>query len=107
MKINFNKLNGNYEIIYNGFSWVSDGRKPYLIVRKKNNKGKYISTIKPFWSTTNKQTEISDEKIIIRYSGFIAFGKIVPFTRVCTAEITSDNTVEFSLDEENEIGYDI
>lgn len=35
LKLNFNKNKGNYEIIYKGFSWVSDGRKPYITVRKK------------------------------------------------------------------------
>ncbi len=47
INLNFNKRNGNYEIIHNGFSWVSDGRKPYITIRKKV-KGKYISTSRPF-----------------------------------------------------------
>ena len=34
-ELRINKLTGSYEIIYKGFSWVSDGRIPYIIIRKK------------------------------------------------------------------------
>ncbi len=26
IKLNFSKLSGNYEIVHNGLSWISDGR---------------------------------------------------------------------------------
>lgn len=107
MKIDFNKSNGNYEIIYKGFSWISDGRKPYITVRMKNKKGKYISTVRPLQSAAEKQTEITDSKTVVRYSGFRAFGKRLGFSLICTAEIINENTVEFSLKAENETDYDI
>lgn len=106
IKINFRKASGSYEIVHNGFSWISDGRKPYITVRKKVGE-KYISTVRPFWSAIKKNTDYSENKIVTRYSGFVAFGKKLPFTLVCTAEITGENTVEFSLKAENETGYDI
>ena len=34
-QLRFNSANGNYEIIHKGFSWVSDGRKPYIEIRRK------------------------------------------------------------------------
>ena len=42
LKLKFNSVTGDYEINHKGFSWVSDGRRPYII-RKKVGK-KYIST---------------------------------------------------------------
>ncbi|MBQ3006669.1 MAG: hypothetical protein IJD78_03810 [Clostridia bacterium] len=107
MKLNFSKSNGSYEIIHNGFSWVSDGRKAYITVRQKNNKGKYISKNCFLQSARKKETEISDNKTVTVYSGFTAFSKKLPFSLICTAEIISDNTVEFSLKAENETSYDI
>lgn len=35
IKLNFSTFSGNYEITHNGFSWISDGRKPYITIRKK------------------------------------------------------------------------
>lgn len=107
MKLNFNKTNGNYEIIHNGFSWISDGRKPYITVCKKNKKGKLIIVERSLRSAAEKQTEITDNKTVTRYSGFTVFGKQLPFSLVCTAEIINENTVEFSLKAENETAYDI
>lgn len=106
IKIDYNELTGNYEIKHNGFSWVSDGRRPYIILRKKVGR-KYISTYKPLISALKKSTERFDNQIICRYSNYIAFGKKLDFTLVCTAKITGENTVEFSLKAENETGYDI
>lgn len=107
MKLNFNKRNGNYEIIYKGFSWVSDGRRPSVTIRKKNKNGKYISCVCSFRSAKKKHTEATDRKVVTTYSDFVAFGKKLPFSLICTAEILSENTVEFSLKAENETGYDI
>ncbi len=107
MKLSFNKSNGNYEIIHNGFSWVSDGRKAYITVRQKNNKGKYISKDCSLRSARKKETEISENRTVTVYSDFVAFGKKLPFRLICTAEIINENTVEFSLKAENETGYDI
>lgn len=106
ISVQINELTGNYEIRHNGFSWVSDGRKPYIILRKKMG-NKYISTCRGLYSAPKKSFEYTDTKIITRLSGFIAFGKKLNFTLVLTAEITGENTVEFSLRAENETGCDI
>ena len=102
----FNRKNGNYEIIHKGFSWISDGRKPYIEIRKKFG-DKYIKTVRHLNTAMKKSTEISGNKVITRYSGFVAFGKKLPFTIVCTAEITDESSVTFSIKAENETGYDI
>ncbi len=107
IKIGYNESNGNYEIIHNGFSWVSDGRKAYITVRQKNNKGKYISKDCSLRSARKKETETSENKTVTVYSDFVAFGKKLPFSLICTAEIINENTVEFSLKAENETGFDI
>ncbi|MBR6785339.1 MAG: hypothetical protein IKM25_03720, partial [Clostridia bacterium] len=70
IKLGYNKACGKYEINHNGFLWVSDARKPYVTIRKKL-KGKYISVSLPFWSALNKKSEISENKIITNYSGFV------------------------------------
>ena len=106
IRLNFSKFSGNYEIIHNGFSWISDGRKPYITIRKKVG-DKYMAISRPLWSALKKKTDFSERKIVTRYSDFIAFGKKLPFTLVCTAEITEENTVTFTLKAENEAGYDI
>ncbi len=106
IKLNFSTFSENYEIVHNGFSWISDGRKPYITIRRKVG-DKYIAVSRPLWSALKKKTEFSESRIVTRYSDFIAFGKKLPFTLVCTAEITGEDTVEFSLKAENETGYDI
>lgn len=106
LRILCSHINCDYEVIYNGFSWVSDGRRPYVIIRKKAG-SKYISTYRPFSSALKKSIETKPNCIICRYSSFIAFGKKLDFTLICKAEITGENTVEFSLKAENETGYDI
>lgn len=106
LKINFSKSTNNYEILYKGFSWISDGRKPYIIVRK-NIMGKTVSVRRSFRSAAKKNTDFSENEIVTRYSGFSVSGKKLPFTLICTAKITGENTVEFSIKSENENGYDI
>ena len=107
MELKFNKSNGSYEIIHNGFSWVSDGRRPQVTIRTKNKNGKERRVVKPLQSAGRKHTEASNGKTTTIYSDFTAFGKKLPFSLICTAEILDDNTVEFSLKAENEEGYDI
>lgn len=36
INLKINEFTGGYEIIHKGFSWVSDGRTPYIIIRKKS-----------------------------------------------------------------------
>lgn len=106
IKLKINELTGDYEIIHKGFSWISDGRAPYIIIRKKVG-GKYISTYRTLYSAPKRKFEYSDNKIITRLSGYVAFGKVLDFTLVLTAKITGDDTAEISVNAENETGYDI
>lgn len=94
--LRINKITGDYEVIHKGFSWVSDGRAPYIIIRKKVGK-KYLSTYRPLYSAAKKEFDIAYGKIVTRLSGYIAFGKELGFTLVLTAEVTASDTVEFSL----------
>lgn len=104
--LRLNRKSGDYEIDYHGFAWVSGGRRPYLIIRRKIG-AKYAYTYRPFTSARHKTIEGDGRKIISTYSGFNAFGRKLDFTLVCTAEITGPNTVEFSLRAENETDMDI
>ena len=54
-----------------------------------------------------KTVSCVDNRITARYSGFWAFGRRLPFTLVCMAEITDRNTVVFSIKAENESEMDI
>lgn len=49
LKLKINEITGDYEVIHNGFSWVSYGRRPYIIIRKKAG-NKYVSTYRPLYS---------------------------------------------------------
>lgn len=104
--LKINERTGDYEIIHNGFSWVSDGRRPYIIIRRKIS-GKYISTYRPLYAALSRKFEYSGDKITARLSGYIAFGRKLDFTLVLSAEAIDDNTVVFSLKAENETAFDI
>ncbi len=106
LKLKINELTGDYELIHKGFSWVSDGRAPYIIIRKKIG-GKYISTYRTLYSAPKRKFLYFDNKIVVKLSGYIAFGRALDFTLVLTAKITGENTAEFSIKAENETGYDI
>lgn len=106
LQLKINEITGSYEIAHKGFSWVSDGRTPYIIIRKKVGE-KYLSTYRTLHSATKRKFEYGDSKIVVTLSGYVAFGKRLGFSLVLTAEITGENTVEFSVRAENETGYDI
>ncbi|MGN0535033.1 MAG: DUF5696 domain-containing protein [Eubacterium sp.] len=106
IKLKINELTGDYEITHNGFSWISDGRAPYIIIRKKVGK-KYISTYRTLYSAPKRKFEYCDNKIVTRLSGYVAFGSVLDFTLVLTAKITGENTAEFSVKAKNETGFDI
>lgn len=106
LKIKINEITGDYEIKHNGFSWVSDGRKPYIIIRKKVG-DKYISTYRLLYSALKKKFTYYDDSIVTTLSGYTAFGKMYDFSLILTAKITGDNTCEFSIKAENETGLDI
>lgn len=106
LQLSYSPVTGDYEIKHKGFSWVSDGRRPYIIIRKKVGK-KYISTYRPLMSALKKTVEKDENRIVCRYENYIAFGKKLPFALICTAEIAGEDTVEFSIKAENETGFDI
>jgi len=106
IKLNFDKATGNYEITHNGFSWISDGRKPFISIRKKKGQG-YITVRRPLKSAKTIETQHSEKSIVTRYSDFSVGRKKLPFTLICKAEISDANTVQFSVCAENETGYDI
>lgn len=106
IKINFNEKNDSYEISYNGFLWVNDGKKSFVSVCK-NISGKQKCVDLSLNSAKSKKTKFSDNKIVTRYSDFYLKGEKLPFTLVCTAEVVDDNAVVFSMKSENETGYDI
>lgn len=106
IKILYHSSNGGYEIVYNNFSWISDGRKPYVIIRKKIGK-QYVSTYRTLMSAKHKTVESGENCIVCRYSGFFAFGKMQDFVLVCTAKVAGENKIEFSLKAENETGFQI
>lgn len=95
-----------YEIDYNGMKWISNGRKPYVIIRHKI-KNKYIYVYRPFNSAKKTISQIENNKIVVSYSGFSVFGKRLPFELVCSAEITHENEIVFSLQANNETDMDI
>lgn len=92
---------GVYEIEHQGFSWVSEGRKPYVLVRR-NIAGKQIPLYLPFCAAKVKTHKVENDAIVSRYTGFSLAGTRFPFTLVCTAQITDGDTVAFSLRAENE-----
>lgn len=106
LSVAFEEHTRKYEIRYKGFSWVNEGRPPYVVLRKKVG-DKYLSTVRTFGMAPQKHVSCVGNRIVARYGGFSAFGKKLPFTLVCTAEITGGNTVEFSLKAEHEEGIDI
>lgn len=106
LKLKINEITGDYEVVHNGFSWISDGRRPYIIIRKKAGK-KYVSTYRPLYSALKKSFTYTADSIITTLSGYMAFGKMYDFKIILTAKITGDNTCEFSIKAQNEIGYDI
>lgn len=106
LQIAFSEITKKYEITYNGFTWVNEGRPPYVVLRQKAG-GKYLKTLRTLGSALHKDFSYSKNCITAKYSGFVAFGKKLPFTLICTAQITGENTVEFSIKTENECGTDI
>lgn len=104
--LKINEITGGYEVVHKGFSWISDGRAPYIIIRKKVG-SKYISTYRPLYSALERNFEYTENKAVTRLSGYVAFGKVLDFALVLTAEITGEDTVAFSLKAENETGCDI
>ena len=106
LKISFNKLTGDYTIDHDGFRWVSDGRLPYVIIRKKIGT-QYRTTYRTLQSATKKTVKQDGKSVTCRYEKFVAFGKVLDFALVTNAHIEDGNSVVFSIKAENETGYDI
>ena len=106
LSLQINEKTGDYTVTYHGFSWVSDGRRPYILLRKKAGK-RFLTTYRPLYAAKKKEIIRAEKQIVTRLSGYMAFGKTLPFTLVLTAEITGENEVRFSVKAENETGVDI
>lgn len=106
IKISYNEKNDSYEVCYNGFSWISDGRKAFVSVCKSIDSKQKNKDI-PFKSAKTKKTDYSDNKIVTRYSDFFLAGERLPFTLICTAEVKEENEVVFSVSTEDETGCEI
>ena len=107
IKINFREKTNSYDISYNGFSWINDGRKTFVCVSNTYTGGKKSTKNLPLNAAKTKQIEYQDNKIITRYSDFYLCGEKLPFTLICTAEVVDNNSVSFSIQTENETSYHI
>ncbi|MFV0380389.1 MAG: DUF5696 domain-containing protein [Anaerorhabdus sp.] len=98
-------LNDNlkYEVINNGYSWISQGRKPHIIFQRKIF-NKNIWFYKSFSWAKNKTHEVIDNKIVSSYSGFSILGKKLNVRFQTTVEICENNKVNFSIEAFNEEG---
>ncbi len=90
----------SFRITADGFTWISQGRKPYLTLRKKAGK-KYIKMRQLLTSAKKKEFSADGGKITARLGGFSFLGER-PFTLVCSTEITAESRVVFSVKAENE-----
>jgi len=98
--------NGNYEVKQNGFIWAGQGRKPYLMLRKKMF-GKYRWFPKPLCFAHKKTHKLTENGIESRYGNFRFFFKKLPFTLIVRAEIVGDGKIDFTAETINETGLDI
>ena len=82
LTVSFLTKNRKYEINYKGFSWVNEGRPPYIIIRHKIGRN-YAHTIRTFGCALEKQFSCVDNRITARYSGFLGIReKITVYTRL-------------------------
>lgn len=111
LKISKNKTvlscrRGNYEIEQNGFTWVGQGRKPYLMLRKKLF-GKYRWFPKPLCFAHKKTHNVTENGIESTYGNFRFFFQKLPFTLIVRAEIAGDGKIDFTAETVNETGMEI
>ena len=104
LQIKFDEKSNSYEICYDGFSWVNDGKKAYVTVCRKNGNKEIVKNF-PLNSAKAIKTEYQKDKIVTRYSDFYLEGKKLPFTLICTAEKVDSDSVVFSFKSENETEY--
>lgn len=94
LKLKINEITGDYKVIHNGFSWVSYGRRPYIIIRKKAG-NKYVSTYRPLYSALKKRFTYTADSIVTTLSGYTAFGKLYDFKIILTAKTQAMILVNF------------
>ena len=80
INIKFNEKSCSYDISYNGFTWINDGRKPFVAVNKNIGDRQKVKTL-PLTSAKTKNTHYSENKIITYYSDFFLDGDKLPFTK--------------------------
>ena len=105
ISINFDEKNVSYTISYNGFTWINDGRKPFVAVSKNIGDKQKVKNIL-LKSAKTKNTEYTENKITTSYSDFFLDGEQLSFTIICTAEVI-DGDIVFSLKTENETSNQI
>lgn len=106
IKLSFNENTNSYYISHNGFSWVNDGRNPFVEISKKIGNKQKIKKLS-LKSAKTKNTKFIENKIVTYYSDFFFGNEKLPFTIICTAEVVENDSVVFSLKVENEIGNQI
>lgn len=94
-------LNNNlkYEVIHDGFSWVGQGRKPFVSFNVKMF-GKYMSYRLPFSCALSVKHKTTKNKIISEYSKFPVGFRILPLKLKVTAELLNDGRIDFSVESE-------
>ena len=80
INIKFDENNCSYDISYNGFSWINDGRKPFVAVSKNIGDKQKIKNIL-LKSAKTKSTKYAENKITTYYSDFFLDGEKLPFTK--------------------------
>lgn len=99
--LSFDEKNERYIVTANGFTWISEGRKPYIILRKTVGNRCFYGYHR-LCNAKSKNTKMYKNKIVTEYSGFKNFGKKTTFVLLCTAEITDNDEVTFSVETKNE-----
>ncbi len=98
--------NLNYEVVKNGFSWVSQGKPTHIFFQRKVC-GKYLWFPKLFSSARSKVHSVCGNKIVSEFCRFYVLGKRISAKLIVTAEVLGNGKVDFSLEAENESGFDL
>lgn len=104
IKLTSNNL--KYQIVKNGFEWVSAGRPPFVTFQKKIF-GKFMFVFKRFSSAKKINHTITEDSIISTYSGYKILGKKIDVCFTAVAKILGNGKIDFSIKAENEKDMDI
>lgn len=99
--LSFDEKSEKYSVTVDGTTWISEGRKPYIILRKSVGKSAFY-TYHRLKSAKKKNTFVCDNKITTEYRCFKNFGTKTDFVLICTAEITAEAEVTFSVEAKGE-----